>query len=696
MQYYIYDYIKSRHYDELKDKPTCIREAMLFRYEAMEMEIFLDETDEIAGRYGFATMPAYENDRHFPYHDVYTPEQRTLRQDMDRVMQLRSWPAKGHTCIDYGRILREGTDSYAATIRQRLTDPTLDTDGKTYLQAMLIALEAVSIWSSRFAALYREKCDQVSPEARPRYARICQALERVPMQPARDFLEATQALWLLHSLVPLSERSWASISIGRFDQFMYPYWERADVAEKERIPAYICSLFRLLDSYGDGACALNLGGMDAEDHDQMNDLSRVILQAEKDAHRRSPIITARITPDTPDDIWDALLDETLFTMGQPTFYGEVNCRRAMEYRGVPHGDACGFSVNSCMGLVVAGQEIADMWGCMFNMHAPLELTVNHGAFFAGPSPLPLHTAPRTPQNLEELLATYRSYLQELLAVAVTFNELEAQNVAVNEPNPFLSVFTEDCIRLAKDRIDGCRYRTATMEGMALTNTADAICAIDTLVFREGKYTIDELVNAALGNYENCGTIRRDILSCPKYGTGDPYADRITATLFDYVAELLKPMDTGNRRYAGSLHTIDTNVGYGAGLGATLDGRLAHTPINKNAGPSLQVLTKEPTSLVLSAGKMPQYKFSGGQPIDLHFDVDVVRHQPQRIRELIQIYFQSGGLQFQVNSVDADTLRKAMAEPENYRDLIVRIGGYSGYFNDLAHGTKLELIERFDK
>lgn len=696
MQYYIYDYIKSKHYDELKSLSPCMREAMIFRYEAMEMEIFIDETDEIAGRYGFREMPAYPNDRHFPYQDVYSPEMRQLRQNMDKAMQMRSWPAKGHTCIDYGRILQEGTNSYVEKVQKQLADPTTDADAKEYWQSMLVALEAVPIWSARFAALYREKRKEVASEARPKYERICRALERVPMEPARDFLEATQALWLLHSLIPLSERSWASISIGRFDQFMYPYWERADEDEKKRIPAYICSLFRLLDSYGDGACALNLGGMDAKGHDQMNALSRVILQAEKDAHRRSPIITARITPNTPDDIWDALLDETLFTMGQPTFYGEENCRRAMEYRGVPHEEACGFSVNSCMGLVVAGREIADMWGCMFNMHAPLELTVTGGTFFTGESPIPLHTTPHIPTSLEELLATYRSYLTELLTLATEFNELEAQNVAVNEPNPFLSVFTEDCITLGKDRIDGCRYRTVTMEGMALTNTADAICAIDTLVFREGKYTLTELVEAARQNYENCGTLRRDILACPKYGTNDPYADRITATLFDYVADILKPLDTENRHYAGSLHTIDTNVGYGAGLGATLDGRLAHTPINKNAGPSLQVLKGEPTSLVLSAGKMPQYKFSGGQPIDLHFDLDVVRHQPERIRELIQIYFQSGGLQFQVNSVDADTLRKAMVEPENYRDLIVRIGGYSGYFNDLAHGTKLELIERFDQ
>ncbi len=185
------------------------------------------------------------------------------------------------------------------------------------------------------------------------------------------------------------------------------------------------------------------------------------------------------------------------------------------------------------------------------------------------------------------------------------------------------------------------------------------------------------------------------MNCQKYGT-DSDADKYAVKVAELLAELIRGHDHGNCFYQPSLHTLDGNVRYGGNWGASYDGRLAGTPLAKNAGPCNEVRSVEPTSALMSAAKLPQYKFYGGQPIDIKFDPKVVRNHKEKIAALIKTYLKIGGLQFQVNSVSSETLRDAIANPDMYKDLIVRIGGYSNYFNRFSMQTKLEFVERFEK
>jgi formate C-acetyltransferase len=230
--------------------------------------------------------------------------------------------------------------------------------------------------------------------------------------------------------------------------------------------------------------------------------------------------------------------------------------------------------------------------------------------------------------------------------------------------------------------------------MGMINVADGICAINKLVFEQGKYTIDQINEAVRTDFKGSAHILEDMLKCPKFGR-DREAEDYAVRVADIMQRVIRSHDHDNFYYSPSLHTLDSNVKYGARWGAGYDGRRAGAPFAKNGGPTNLARGSDPTSVVLAAAKLPQYQFYGGQPIDVHFQIDTVKNHKGKIAALIKTYLDNGGLQFQVNALSAATLRDAVANPEAYEHLVVRIGGYSCYFNSLTKASKEEFIHRFE-
>ncbi len=695
MQYDITKYIRNRYFEELKDCSPCLRQAMLFRYVTEEIPLHVKDTDCIAGWYGYEdgdVLPVVEN-QNFPRVCVLSDRQKQRREILRTGLNTEINFTPAHTCIDYGVIVQNGLVHYMAQADAALCEHP----GDDCLLAMKVSLAAACSYAERFAAVVREKAENAqNPEQKARFENMYAALCRVPRQNARNFLEAVQSVWIMHSLVPMAEMSWASISIGRIDQYLYPFYqsfmeEGGTVGEVKNI---LKNLFVLLDSYGDGACAMNIGGLDQNGKEMLNDLSKILLEVEKEMSLRAPIFAVRVTPDMPEDFLDSLIDFDLFKAGQPTFYGELPCRQAMLGRGVSESEAADFSVNSCMGLVVAGREFADMWGIKLNAHLPLELAVNRGRPFGENARLPFSTPAAEITDFEQLLHQYEKYLSELIAACADIYEAVALEQEANAPDPFLSALTDGCIQNRRDRANGAVYNTVTVETMGLINTCDALAAIKELVFETKKYTLDELVAAAGMNYESCRKLLADLSGCKKYGMNDPMVNAITKRVCKMVAGACKKVCHNNRLYLPSLHTLDANIHYGAGLYATLDGRKKGQPVNKNANPSTLLQKTEHTSHVLSAAAFDQTEFSGGQPIDLYFDRAwfETKESKDKIKTLICTYFRLGGLQLQVNSVDIELLEKAHIAPEDYPFVIVRKGGYSVRFNELDERKRAAFIE----
>ena len=672
----IESYVRNVYWDHLNALPPISRANEKFSLSLSLITLDVHPDDEIAGWFRFDG----EDHPYRAFDDEQLDESKRAVMNAPGVFGSRTSVDRGHTLVDYGEILRIGLNGYEAKIDRVLTE----TPGDESLLSMKTCLQTVRAFMQRMADSVQAKVAAADEGDCPRLMRLEDMLRHVPFESARTFREAVQSVWIIHFLLPLSDNAWYSISLGRFDRYMLPYYEealRSGVDESE-IRRILRTFYQLLNAYADGACLLNVGPA-------YNALSHLLIACQKDFALPAPILGARVSEETTQSDWDALIDEKLFSMGQPTFYGEASCVRALLEKGVPESEARDFSNNSCMGISLAGREFDSMWGFVFIVSAAIEAALNNGHLLSGECIVP---GIGTVSTMAQVWDNVRRCADHLINIGLRSYEARADFSEDLTPNPFISLLTKSCIERRCDRISGADYHNVTVECMGLVDAADALCAVDQLVFVKGAYTLPQLSEAVRADFRGYETLHRALLSCPKFGRDEaavPYALRLA----DILQELIRAHDHGNRHYSPSLHTLDANVGDGAHWGAGYDGRRAGTPFAKNAGISNASRTADPTAMVLASSALPQCLFYGGGPLDVSFSVDTVRSHAREIQSLIEVYFERGGLQFQVNALSASVLRAAADHPEASPNLVVRIGGYSTFFRNLSGASKQELIER---
>ncbi len=690
---------------ELDALPTPVREARLFAAALEGLPLGIEPGDTLAGDFGSrylseAQRGEIEATLAAPIQAPSEPAPPSPLQLMTERFYYRAGYTKSHTCADYEGVIRAGLAGFLDDVADVAADAT--GDALDTLQAMAIALKAVAAWAGRYADVARAHAESApDAEERERLELIAEACDHVPMHPARTFHEALQAVWLIHAAIGVSELSGSSLSLGRLDQFLLPLFQR-DLDRGiplEELERHLHSLWRKLNAFGDPACAVNLGGLDPAGRDLFNPLSAMIVRVTRDLRLPAPILAARIHERLPTAVFDSLTAPDLFTLGQPTFYGELPCREAMVRRGVPASEAHRFALNSCMGLVMPGEEISDMWGGVANLLLPLELTLNGGEPFDNELPIKLHTPPLAEfADFDALYAQFEEYLDELIAYVIGENWKATQYAATHQPNPFLSALTRDCIARGEDRAGGgARYHCIIIEGFGWANAADALTAIRQLVFETGSYSLGDLVAAVKSNFDGDQALRCELLACPKYGNGDDIADDMARRVTDTFARLVSQHDRDNVHYLPSYHTLNAHVVAGKASAASLDGRRRGEALGKNAGPMLGRNTQGLTGALLSASAIDQRAMSGGQALDISLDPALVEDSEGRrkFQEALLTYFARGGLQVQVNGISACQLREAIADPRQYADLTVKIAGYSARFVSLPSEIQEEMVERFE-
>ena len=677
-------FVRTEYYDLLAPLTPTARFAKKFDLMLSLLHPEVREDDEFFGWFVF-DQPC---DTELLFSDEELSER--LASDIETMLSFgsRTKVDLGHTLLNYETLLRLGLSHYEDEIASEL-QKTPDNEMLLAMQDTLCSVRALGNRTIKYidAQIKNTSCQS----ERERLARIKDSLTTVPFSPARNFRDALQSIWLVHFLTPLAENAWYSISLGRFDQYVYPYYQasREQGMTKEDAKKTLRQFYELLNSYADGACCLNIGG------ENYNELSELIVDCQKEFSLPAPILAARITDHTPDHIWEMLIDEDLFAMGQPTFYGEESCINALIEKGIPLEKAKEFSNSSCMGIGLAGEEFDSMWGCVFSVSAALEAALNGGAFVTRDCSFKIPKIQENISSVEELYTAFETCASHLLSLSLPTYLALAEHTERTRPDCFVSLLTERCIRERRDRISGAPYHNVTVECMGMVNVSDGICAIDKLVFLEKKYTISEIHTALKANFVGYEDLRMDLLSCPKFGQNSE-ADSYAVRVAEILQRIIRSHSEGRIHFCPSLHTLKSNIRYGEEWGAGYDGRLGGTPFAKNGGSSNFARSIRPTSLVLSATKLPQHKFFGGQPIDVSFPYDTVKEHKQEIAALIRTYLQRGGLQFQVNALSSKMLRAAYENPEEYPHLIVRVGGFSLYFNSLPDNAKAEFIERFEQ
>ncbi len=689
---------------ELAAAAPPVREGAVFAYVLEHLPLGVSVETALAGEFGWDWCSPEQAAHWEREQSAPAPEPTTAPSPMqlmsDRFHCFGSAGGDAHTTVDYEPVVARGLDDLLAEIAAESREAA--PEKREYLAGMSLALRGMMRFAERYAeAAEHAAASAADDAARARLLGVAERCRWAPRLPARSFREALQGVWLVHLAVGLSEGSGSSLSLGRLDQYLLPLYE-ADLARgvsEEDLEAALADLFRALNAFfGDPACAVNLGGVSAGGEDQFNPLSRLIVQVAARLHLPSPVLAARIHARLPQEVFDLLTDPTLVEMGQPTFYGEEPCRETLLRRGVPAGEVHEWAVNSCMGLMMPGQEWANMWGTVVNVVLPLELALNRGRPFGEELPIALTTeAVETYETFDELYETVCAYLGEITDLFLDETAEATASRGRERPNPFVSALLADCVRRGRDRLlGGCRYQTVTVEAFGLVNASDALVALRELVFEQGRFTLAELVEAAKADFEGKPALHHALRQGPKFGNGDSTADEMARDLASRFARIVERHSAGNLQYLPSFHTLNAHLAAGAKTSASLDGRRSGAPLAKNVGTSPGRSTEGHTALLRSAATIDQRSFAGGQALDLSVDLRTLRtiEDRRKFQALLKTYFALGGLQVQVNGLSPEVLRRAVEDPASHRDLLVRIAGFTARYVTLPRDVQEEMIDRF--
>jgi len=642
--------------------------------------------------------------------------------------------APGHTVLD-DKIYRKGMLDFKRDIAEALNaldflnDP-LATDKREALRSFDIACDAVILFAERHAALARERASQTAdPRRRAELLKIADVCSRVPAHAPRDFHEALQYYWFCHLAVITELNGWDSFNPGHLDQHLLPFYEQglADGTLTHESARELLECFFIKfnnhpappkvgvtaaesGTYTDFA-NINIGGLLRDGSDGSNAVSHLLLDIVDEMHLLQPSTNIQLSRKSPDHFLKHALRVVSRGYGFPSIFNADAVVQEQLRQGKTLEDARAGGCSGCVEVGAFGKEAYILTG-YFNMPKVFELALHNGVDPRTGRQLGPRTGdPDSFQSFDELFAAYRAQFRHFLEIKLRGNQFIERMYATQMPAPFLSVLTDDCIRRGRDyNAGGARYNNTYVQFVGLGTLTDSLSAIQQLCFNghagrpasqaapdaNGRLALSALVACLDRNFEGQESLRQRLLhKTPKYGNDDDTADAIMVRIFNTcVEELDGRPDTKGGRYRVEMLPTTCHVYFGSVLGATPDGRLAGRPVSEGISPVQGADRRGPTAVIKSAAKMDHLK-AGGTLLNMKFTPALVATDEglDKWAHLVRSYFKMDGHHVQFNVVRAETLRQAQAKPEEHRDLIVRVAGYSDYFCDLSRELQDEIIER---
>lgn len=645
---------------------------------------------------------------------------------LDQVVSNRRMnDGDGHIIANYEKILKTGlldvvrqAEAEAGKVDLRSADGQRK---QLFLDSVSIACRAAADFARRFAAEANRLAEQTDePTRRQELAAIAANCERVPAYPARTFWEALQSCWFVHLLIQI-ESNGHSISLGRFDQYLHPFYQ----ADLERGILTRERAFELLECFWAKCCeiikfkeqvltrfqsgyplfqALTVGGVTTEGRDGVNDLSYLCLEVSGHMKTVQPTTMVRIGTDTPEAFLLASCRSLLeHGGGLPAFFGDRAAVPMLEAIGLPLREARDWAVMGCAEAQVAGCFLPATGGTSHvNLLKILEIALNGGINPSSGSRLFAQSEDLlTFQSYQEVLRSYRRQLESYIALVPILDTITAQSYAALTPTPFLSSLVDGRIDYGRDVSEGGgNYNNQVCLGYGLANVANSLASLKKLLFEEKRLSAEELKAALDGDFSGPrGELIRQILlnRAPKFGNDDQYVDQIAREVADLFASAIQqytPCRGGV--YGPSTQTLTANVPQGMVVGATPDGRRAGEPLADNNSPAAGTDINGPTAAIRSVAGLDHTRFSNGTVFNLKFHPSVFSGGGERLGQfaaLIRTFFELGGFQVQFNILSAETLSEAQKYPERYRSLVVKVAGYSAQFVMLDRSLQDQIIER---
>lgn len=628
--------------------------------------------------------------------------------------------APGHAILD-DKIYTRGLLDFQDDIRQSLRKLDYLNDPRAYdkqqeLKAMSIAVDAVLILASRYA----EKCQalaeaETNPERKLELQKMAAVCRHVPAYAPRTFHEALQAYWFVHMGVITELNVWDSYNPGRLDQHLWPFYKVETAAgsldqemakellecfwikfNNQPAPPKVGITEEQSGTYTDFAL-INVGGVDPQTgQDAVNDVSYMILDVVEEMQLVQPSSCIQISVKNPDCFIKRACKVIKTGLGQPSVFNTDVIIREMLHDGKTMEDARAGGPSGCVTISAFGKESCTLTGYC-NWPKVLELALNNGLDpRTGKQIGPQTTSIANFTSFDDVMVAYKAQLKYFLDLKVEGNNIIERLYANDMPSPFMSVLVDDCIKRGKDYHDGGpRYNPTYIQGVGLGTLTDALAAIKYHVFDQGNVSMENLMEAMKRNFENDTKLQLMLENqSPRYGCDDDYVDTIAVKLFDIYYDFLNGRpNTKGGKYRINLLPTTVHIYFGQVTGALPHGRKAGLPLSDGISPTQGTDSRGPTAIAKSASKIDHAR-TGGTLLNMKFNPQVLEGAGlEKITYLIRGYFKLDGHHVQFNVIDKETLLAAQKEPDKYRDLIVRVAGYSDYFIDLGVDLQNEIIAR---
>lgn len=629
----------------------------------------------------------------------------------------------GHT-VGSEKIYKKGFQDYKNDIieaRNRLDflNDKEAFDKKAQLNAMEICCDAIMILGERYAAYARELAEKETDEIRKQeLLQIAANCDVVPAHAPKTFWQAIQMYWFVHLGVTTELNPWDAYSPGRLDQHLNPFYQKDTedgILDDEKAlelleclwvkfnnqpaPPKVGITLKESGTYTDFA-NLNTGGITPDGENGVNEVSYLILDCMDEMKLLQPSSNVQISKKTPTKFLKRACEISRKGWGQPAFYNTEAIIQELLNAGKSIEDARRGGTSGCVETGAFGNEAYILTG-YFNLPKILELTLYNGYDIVSKKQigLPLGYA-KDFKSYDELYEAYKKQVEYLIDIKIEGSNIIEKIYAEYMPAPFLSIITNDCISRGKDyNAGGARYNTNYIQGVGIGTITDSLAAIKYNVFDEKKFTMEELIEALEHNFEGYDMIANLVRNkTPKYGNDDDYADNIMKDVFNFYQKTV----TGRPNMKGGTYRVNMlpttcHVYFGEVMNASPNGRLAQKPVSEGISPEKGADVNGPTAVIKSCSKMDHLR-TGGTLLNQKFTPSVVKGEEglDNMANLVRAYFNMDGHHIQFNVIDRETLIRAQQNPDEYKDLIVRVAGYSDHFRNLSKALQDEIIERTEQ
>ncbi|MBN1558811.1 glycyl radical protein [candidate division KSB1 bacterium] len=629
----------------------------------------------------------------------------------------------GHTTLD-DKIYRKGMLDLKNDIQQSIDNLDFYSDAHAFarreeLRAMAICAEALMIFAQRHADKARDLAGaEKDPQRAKELRRIAEICAYVPAHAPRNFWEALQCYWFVHLGVTIELNPWDSFNPGRLDQHLLPFYQQGLqdgtlTHEKARellhclwikfnnqpAPPKVGVTAAESGTYTDFA-QINLGGVTADGGDGVNEVTYLLLDVIEEMRLLQPSSSIQVSKKNPDQFIKRAAQIIRTGFGQPSAFNHDVVVQEMLRVGKSLEDARNGGTSGCVETGAFGKENYNLTG-YFNMPKILELTLHNGVDPRSGVQLGLQTGdPDSITSFDELFSAFAKQMRHFIDIKIAGNNIIERLYAACLPAPFLSLLIDDCIKKGKDYHDGgARYDTSYIQGVGLGSITDALSSIKYHVYDKGALTLGELVAVLDADFSGHESLRQLFLNkTPKFGNDDDYADGIMRRVFEayYSAIDGRPNSRGGR-YGIDLLPTTCHVYFGSVTGALPDGRKAGRPLSEGISPVQGADRRGPTAVIKSVAKMDHIR-TGGTLLNQKFSPQLLATDKglDNLVHLIRTHFNLDCHHIQFNVIDAETLKSARLHPEEHRDLIVRVAGYSDYFCDLSEALQEEIIARTEQ